>query len=185
MMSAVLGREMRYCLIIFCFVLLLAPAVAGAEAPAVTGITPATGSNATTVAITNLAGTNFTSGATVMLTPGTVNPIHKGNLVNGGGALLLNPRGVYVSGNYAYVASAGSNALEIVDITNPATPVHKSSISNGVGGALLSNPQSVFVAGNHAYVASYGSNALEIVDVTDPAAPVHKGSIQNGAGELR
>ena len=36
-----------------------------APAPTVTGITPATGVNTTTVSITNLAGTNFASGATV------------------------------------------------------------------------------------------------------------------------
>ena len=35
--------------------------------PTVTGITPATGVNTTTVSITNLAGTNFASGATVKL----------------------------------------------------------------------------------------------------------------------
>jgi len=47
---------------------------------------------------------------------------------------------VYVSGTYAYVASSESNALEIVDISNPALPVHKGSIVNGAGGALLSLP---------------------------------------------
>ena len=117
MMSAVYGREMRYCLIILCLVLLLTPAVAGVDAPAVTGITPATGSNATIISITNLAGTNFTSGATVMLTPSTVKPVHKSSISN---ALLSSPRSVYVSGTNAYVASYLSNALEIVDITNPA-----------------------------------------------------------------
>ena len=151
--------------------------------PTVTGIAPATGINTTTVSIMNLAGTNFTSGATVMLTPVNVNPVHKGNLVNGaGGALLSDPRGVYVSGNYAYVASSGSNALEIIDVSNPVTPVHKSSIVNGAGGALLSVPNSVYVSGNYAYVTSSGSNALEIVDVSNPAAPVHAGSLINGTG---
>jgi len=38
-----------------------------APAPAISGITPATGVNTTTVSITNLAGTNFVSGATVKL----------------------------------------------------------------------------------------------------------------------
>ena len=33
-----------------------------------------------------------------------------------GGALLQGPHGVDVSGNYAYVISAISNALEIIDI---------------------------------------------------------------------
>ncbi len=180
MMSAIGGRKMRSYLIIICLILLLTPAVAGAEVPAVTAITPAFGANSSTIAITNLAGANFTTGATVMLTPVTVNPVHKGSISNGaGGALLSSPQSVFVSGNYAYLASSGSNALEIVDITNPAAPVHTGSISNGAGGALLSSPQSVFVSGNYAYVASYISSALEIVDITNPAAPVHTGSLSN------
>ena len=79
------------------------------------------------------------------------------------------------------MASSGSNALEIVDVTNPAAPVHKGSISAG-GRTLLSNPRSVFVSGNYAYVASYGNNALEIVNVSNPAKPVHAGSITDGGG---
>jgi PKD repeat protein len=181
MMSAVSGREMHSCLIIFCLILLITPAVAGVEAPVVTGILPATGINSSTTAITDLAGTNFTTGAMVMLTPVTVNPTHKGSIINGGSTLLANPRDVYVSGNYAYVASTGSNALEIVDITNPAVPVHKGSIANG-GSTLLSTPRGVYVSGNYAYVASTGSNALEIVDVTNPAVPVHAGSLSTGVG---
>jgi hypothetical protein len=154
-----------------------------APPPTVSGITPASGGNTTTVSITNLAGTNFVSGATAMLTPSNSNPVHKGSIINAaGGALLGDPWSVYVSGNYAYVASAGSNALEIVDVSNPVAPVHKGSIVNGNGGALLNEPWSVYVFGNYAYVASYGSNALEIVDVSNPAAPVHKGSIVDGTG---
>ena len=63
------------------------------------------------------------------------------------------------------MASYSSNALEIVDISNPAAPVHKGSLANGAGGALLNQPISVFVSGNYAYVASFSSNALEIVDL--------------------
>ena len=123
-MKAVLGKGMHYYLIIFCFVLLMTPAVAGAEAPVVTGITP--GINSSTLVIANIAGSNFISGATVMLTPGIVNPVHKGSITNGaGGALLSTPRSVFVAGNHAYVASSASNALEIVDVSNPANPVHK------------------------------------------------------------
>ncbi|MBT1697118.1 hypothetical protein KK083_09545 [Fulvivirgaceae bacterium PWU4] len=98
------------------------------------------------------------------------------------GALLSDPYSVAIAGNYAYVASEGSDALEIIDIANPAAPVHKGSIAHGTGGALLSRPKSVVVSGNYAYVASYGSDALEIVDITNPAAPIHKGSITHGTG---
>jgi hypothetical protein len=86
--------------------------------------------------------------------------------VNGaGGALLDNPVGVFVAGNYAYVASLLSDALEIVDISNPSAPHHQGSIVNGAGGALLDDPQCVFVVGNYAYVISSNSDSLEIVGI--------------------
>jgi prepilin-type N-terminal cleavage/methylation domain-containing protein len=110
------------------------------------------------------------------------NPVHRGKISNGGTTSLSGPRGVYVSGSYAYVASTLGNALEIVDVSNTATPTHKNKISNGAGGSLLSGPYSVAVVGNYAYVASYNSNALEVVDVTNPAALTHKGSIVSGVG---
>jgi len=112
-------------------------------------------------------------------------PVHMGSIVNGaGGALLDFPCSIFVSGNYAFVTSMYStgNALEIIDVSNKAAPVHAGSIVNGAGGALLGNPQDIFVSGNYAYIASTGSNALEIVDISNPLAPVHKGSIVNGAG---
>ena len=80
------------------------------------------------------------------------------------------------------MASSNSNALEIVDIANPALPVHAGSITDGAGGALLSDPSDVYVSGNYAYITSYVSNALEIVDVTDPTSPIHLASITDGTG---
>ncbi|MHB8163787.1 MAG: LVIVD repeat-containing protein, partial [Methanoregula sp.] len=179
-------RPFSACLILpvllFLLVLFIVP-VTSASAPTVTGITPSSGPNTTSVSITDLAGTGFQSGANITLTPVNVTPVHKGSIADSaGGAKLSNPYSVYVAGNYAYVASADSNALEIVDISNPASPTHKASIANGVGGALLTSPHSVYVSGNYAYVASYGSNALEIVNITDPTSPTHKGKILNGDG---
>ncbi|MEO8638008.1 MAG: hypothetical protein ABI430_03870, partial [Candidatus Taylorbacteria bacterium] len=113
---------------------------------------------------------------------GVTQPTHAGKILNGvGGAALLSAQSVFVSGNYAYIASA-AGTLEIVDISDPKNPVHKGSLANGVGGAALETPQSVFVSGNYAYVASRDSNALEIVDISNPSAPVHKGSLANGVG---
>ena len=171
-------------MVLLATVVMIVP-VSAAGSITVTGITPATGINATSISITDLSGTNFQSGATVVLTPVNVNPFHKGSILNGGGVapFLNSPQGVFVSGIYAYVASQGSHTLEIVDVSDPANPVHKGSIQDGGGVApFLNSPQGVFVSGNYAYVASSGSNALEIVDVSDPANPVHKGSIQDGGG---
>ena len=90
----------------------------------------------------------------------------------------------YVVGNYAYLTSYNEKALEIVDVSNPAAPIHKSSIRSSAGGAKLDGAMKVFVAGNYAYVLSsvYGSNGLEIVNVSDPATPVHEGFIKSGDG---
>jgi hypothetical protein len=50
-----------------------------------------------------------------------------------------------VDNNFAYVASAGSNALEIINVSNPRFPVHSGSITSGEGGALLAYPNGVYV----------------------------------------
>ncbi len=117
------------------------------------------------------------------------NPVHTSSISDGGGGsipCLSLPYGIFVSGNYTYVASDGSDALEIVDVTDPANPVHTGSLDNGGGNAApyLDDPFNVVVSGNYAYVASYYSNALEIVDVTDPVNPVHKSSIADGGGSI-
>jgi hypothetical protein len=80
------------------------------------------------------------------------------------------------------VASFKSNALEILDVSDPVHPVHTGSIVNGTGDALLLGAESVYVSGSYAYVASENSNALEIIDISNPSIPVHKSSIKNGAG---
>jgi hypothetical protein len=118
------------------------------------------------------------------LGPAAAMPMHVNVIPDGcGGALLDSPIKVFVSGNYAYVVSQGSNALEIIDISNPGWPRHAGSIQDGAEGALLKRPLDVFVSGNYAYIASHESDALEIVDVSDPALPKHKGSIIIGAAE--
>ena len=123
----------------------------------------------------------FILGTFFIIAPVNAEPTHVSSITDGtDGARLYLPINVYVSGKYAYIASLGSNALEIVDVTNPAAPVHKGSITDGTDGAHLIYAGCVYVLGNYAYVASGGSDALEIVDVTNPATPVHKGSITDG-----
>lgn len=150
--------------------------------PTVSSIAPSTGHTGS-VSITDIEGTNFVNNADVMLKSASLNPRHIGSLVNGtGGALLNDPARVTISGNYAYIASNTSNALEIVNLSNPFVPVHEGRIVNGDGGALLDGPYDVAVSGNYAYVASYRDNAIEIIDISKPSAPVHKGKISHGTG---
>lgn len=98
------------------------------------------------------------------------------------GAMLLQPNQVFVSGDYAYVVSNNSHALEIIDVSNPALPKHTSSIVHGEGGAILHTPSSVFVSDAYAYVTSFFGNALEIVDISDPTNPMHVSSLVHGEG---
>jgi hypothetical protein len=120
------------------------------------------------------------------------NPKHVGSISDKesgegghGKARLNNPLGIFVQGNYAYIASAESDALEIVDISDPQNPKDAGSIkdgSRGSGGlspARLDQPACVFVSGRYAYVGSRFSRALQIIDISDPHNPKTAGSLGN------
>lgn len=107
-------------------------------------------------------------------------PVSKGAINDGAnGASISNPQSVFVSGNYAFIASRADNTLEIVDISDPLNPIHKGKITDGTNGATLMAPISVFVSGNYAYVVSFVGSTLEILDISDPANPIHKASLGN------
>ncbi|HEY5141218.1 MAG TPA: right-handed parallel beta-helix repeat-containing protein, partial [Methylococcales bacterium] len=75
-------------------------------------------------------GLNFTQNA--------VNPVHKGAITdsqNVGTYALNGAYSVFVQGKYAYVASLDDSGLEIIDISNPATPVHVSAITDSQNAA--------------------------------------------------
>ncbi len=73
--------------------------------------------------------------------------------------------GVFVLGNYAYVADyVGLAVINISDPTNPGEPV-----SRDTDGFAFD----VFVSGNYAYVADYvGLTVINISDPTNPGEPV-------------
>ena len=110
-------------------------------------------------------------------------PVLKSGMENGtGGVSISNPRSVFVSGNYAYIASWDTKSLEIVDISNPTNPVHKGKLTSGFGNLTNFTPNYVFVSGNYAYITSWVGETLEIVNISDPANPIHVGSLANGVG---
>ena len=71
-------------------------------------------------------------------------------------------RGVYVSGNYAYVAATEKGGLRILDVSNPSNPVE-------VGFYDTWDVRGVYVSGDYAYVAA--GNFI-ILDVSNPSNPV-------------
>jgi hypothetical protein len=87
--------------------------------------------------------------------------------------------GLWVSGNYAYVisfidgsANAASYAatLDVVDVSNPASPAVVGSTNTGTAGVHVSD---IKVVGNYAYVAgqSTAQSYVLVFDISNPASP--------------
>jgi len=79
---------------------------------------------------------------------------------------------VEVSGNHAYLAD-GFDGLQIIDVSNPMTPVRVGRYNTG------RNTWGLHVVGNLAYVVDYDTGifrtGFQIVDVTNPISPFLKG----------
>lgn len=71
--------------------------------------------------------------------------------------------GLFLSGNYAYVATQGSG-WQVIDVSNPAQPVRVS------GAEISGSAADVQVVGNYAYVAD-SSAGLQVLDVSDSNHP--------------
>lgn len=104
---------------------------------------------------------------------------HHWTITNGWATRLNNPEGIVVDWNYAYVASATSDAIEIIDISDPANPTHHSSIQNWAWWAQLDDPRALVKNWNYLYVAVSRSDDLEVIDVSNPASPTHVTNISD------
>ena len=84
------------------------------------------------------------------------------------------------SNTYAIVAGNGDDGIQILNITDPASPAALARLVNG-GSAKLNNPvhPEIFQTGGHTYaiVPAYDSNAVQIINVTDPTSPSPTDSI--------
>jgi hypothetical protein len=76
--------------------------------------------------------------------------------------------GVYVSGNYAYVADYTSG-LQIIDVSNPTNPTL-------VGTYVPIVARDVHVSGNYAYVTDDGIG-FQIINVSNPTNPTLEGTL--------
>ncbi len=80
---------------------------------------------------------------------------------------------------YAYLGlakTAGGPEFNVIDVTNPASPVYKGGYS--VGYAV----NSIFIKDNYAYVASPNSENMTILDITDPTSPARAGGYTPSGG---
>ena len=80
------------------------------------------------------------------------------------------PRGVTVSGGYAYIATY--DGLQIVDVTNPASPV-------ALGFVAAEGSWSVAVMNGYAYVTRI-EFGFDVVNVANPAAPAVVAQVELG-----
>ena len=92
------------------------------------------------------------------------------------------------AGTYAIVASKGDNAVQIIDVSNPASPSPAGKlIDNGFATALAgASGVDTFTltgtyAGTYAIVAAFDDNGVQIIDISNPASPSPAGKlIDNG-----
>jgi hypothetical protein len=87
--------------------------------------------------------------------------------------------GIYVSGNYAYIASTSNNQeLQIVNITNPAAPAMVGSYN----AQTSADATDVWVVGNYAYLTTVNSSQQELykINISNPTAPALSASTEIG-----
>ena len=84
-------------------------------------------------------------------------------------------RGIYGEGRYIYLI--GTNTLCIIDVSNPASPVQVSTITDSTH--FAGNP-SEYVLGQYDYVVSAAGPILTVVDISNPTSPVEVGSATLG-----
>lgn len=109
------------------------------------------------------------------------------SVVNGSGGFnfLTNPFGLEIAGDYAFVTvlnlGVAGGAVNIIDISTPASPQLVSVIRDGVGGFNnLEGVRNIHVVNDLVYVVSVTDNALTIVDVSDKANPVLLAEVVDG-----
>ena len=79
------------------------------------------------------------------------------------------------SKHYALVASFDDNGVQIIDITNPASPIAVANVTDGTdypdleGASLITTTK--IGSKHYALVASYNDDGVQIIDITDPAHP--------------
>jgi prepilin-type N-terminal cleavage/methylation domain-containing protein len=111
------------------------------------------------------------------------NITEEGTIVHGVGATaLLGAQGLYVDGDYAYVASQQSDSLSIFKISDLENITEEGKIVHGAGATALDGARGVYIDGAFAYVVSQQSDSLSIFDITDPVNIEEKDIIINGAG---
>ena len=87
--------------------------------------------------------------------------------------------------HYALVASNTVNTVQIINITDPASPSAVAGITNGTDYPVLAGAQSITTtqigSSHYALVAAYNGDGVQIINITDPASPTPVAGITDGA----
>ena len=86
---------------------------------------------------------------------------------------------------YAVVAGAADDAVQIIDITDPASPIPTAGIFDGQDGfGALDVPRSVAIVeisgSTYVLVAAHSDDAIQVIDITDPERPLPASSVSDG-----
>ena len=91
---------------------------------------------------------------------------------------------------YAVVAALNDDGVQIIDITNPATPIAVASIGDededGASGIFdtLFSPRDITTfkidTNTYAIVTASGDDGVQIIDITNPATPIAVASVTDG-----
>ena len=90
---------------------------------------------------------------------------------------------------YALVASSSDDGVQVMDITNPASPTATAAVTDGQDGLFteLNGARSVttVVIGEKTYalVASFDDDGVQVMDITDPASPTATAAVTDGQDE--
>jgi YVTN family beta-propeller protein len=92
------------------------------------------------------------------------------------------PSSLVVRDRYAYVVSAVSGTVEVIDLADPAHPTVAGRVGLGAAGASGTSYSGIAVQGSYAYVADSNADALRVIDVTSPTSPSVVASVPAGQG---
>ena len=86
---------------------------------------------------------------------------------------------------YALVSTIYDDGVQIIDITDPASPVAVAAIADGTNYPNLASGYAITTVqmGNlhYALVASFSDNGVQIINITDPASPSPVAALNDGA----
>ena len=86
--------------------------------------------------------------------------------------------------HYALVASLNDDGVQIINITDPASPTAVANVTEGTAYPELGGATSITTAqidGSHyALVASFSDDGVQIINITDPGNPLAVASLTDG-----